>query len=104
MDPITLFTDQQGWHPVTLAEDQPQYRKLPVLVGVWEPGSPPERPVVSRWKLTWRERWQVLWRGELWHTQMVFYRSVGGRPVPNLPPPILLHTSRPDYIDRACWR
>jgi len=41
---------------VTLAKDQPQYRPLPVFMGK-------DGLVVSCWKLTWKERLRVLFRG-----------------------------------------
>jgi hypothetical protein len=56
-----------------VAKDQPQYRPLPV---VYQDGY-----AISRWTLTWRERFKVLFGGSLWLCQMNF-----GQPLqPQLP-------------------
>lgn len=45
----------------TLAEDQPEYLPLPVWQNRVE--------TISQWKLTWRERFKVLFTGRLWLRQ-----------------------------------
>jgi len=62
MEPITF--DQQN---VVFAEDQPEYLPLPA----WR-GPPPDGPVVSCWKLSWRERLEVLVGGKVWLKLLTF--------------------------------
>lgn len=59
MDPID-FPEKN----VTWAENQPEFRPLPAYTS--------ERETITCWKLTWRERFALLWRGELWLRQMNF--------------------------------
>jgi hypothetical protein len=49
---------------VTLAKDQPEYLPLPV----YQDGS----ETISCWKLSWRERFKVLFTGRMWYRQMNF--------------------------------
>lgn len=53
-------------HNVVFAKDQPQYQPLPALLEK-EPGR-----VTSCWKLTWRERFKILFTGKLWLSQLSF--------------------------------
>jgi hypothetical protein len=57
-------------HNLTLAEDQPQYRPLPVC---WEGGN--EKPMTSCWKLTWKERILIFFTGKLYIRQLTFGNS-----------------------------
>lgn len=62
------------WFPqqnTTLAKDQPQYIALPVYQ---EPPHAPdyEGNVISCWRLTWRERFKLLFSGRLWLSQLTF--------------------------------
>ncbi len=50
-----------------IAKDQPQYQPLPVFYG---PG--PDFEAISCWKLTWRERFKLLFSGILWNRQMTW--------------------------------
>ena len=52
-------------HNTVYAEDQPEYLPLPVFKA--EDG-----PLVSCWKLTWRERFKVLFTGRLWLMSLTF--------------------------------
>ncbi len=49
-----------------LAKDQPEYRPLPVWI------SPDGIESVSCWKLSWKDRFKLLWTGELWLRQLTF--------------------------------
>ena len=49
---------------IVWAEDQPPYLPLPAYTD--------ERETISCWRLTWRERLTVLWRGRLWLRQLNF--------------------------------
>jgi len=61
MQPVVPGMDLEE---IVLAKNQPPYVPLPVaIVGPrW----------ISRWKLTWRERFKILFTGDLWHTQLTF--------------------------------
>lgn len=54
-------------HNLTLAEGQPEYQQLPVC---WQGG--PSVPMTSGYKLTWRERLKVFFRGRVYVTQLTF--------------------------------
>lgn len=52
--------------PLTFAETQPEYNKLPGLMS-------PDRTVVCFcWQFSWRERVKLLLTGKLWHRVAVF--------------------------------
>lgn len=59
MTPIEFPEQTMVW-----AKNQPPYLPLPAYTN--------ERETISRWRLTWRERLVVLWRGDLWLRQMNF--------------------------------
>ena len=67
MTPIRVSPSQpvDGGH-VVYASDQPEYQPLPA----WVRDNPTR--VVTRWRLTWRERLTVLLRGDLYLEQMTF--------------------------------
>jgi hypothetical protein len=48
---------------IVIAKDQPPYLPLPA----WRNPQDPEGRVICKWKLTWRERLTVLFRGTIWH-------------------------------------
>ena len=50
-----------------LAKDQPQYNPLPICRTRDDQGR-----VVFCWKLTWRERFRVLFGGVIWHQVLTF--------------------------------
>jgi hypothetical protein len=52
---------------VVLAKDQPQYQQLPVMIS-----NSPEAIMTARFHLTWRERLQVLFGGNVWLQQLTF--------------------------------
>ena len=61
-------------HNCVFAEDQPEYLPLPAHKG-------PDGRVTTCWRLTLRERLQVLFKGEMWLQQLSF-----GQPLqPQLP-------------------
>ena len=57
---------------VVIAKDQPEYLPLPAHRFVDDP----QGRIAFCWKLTWRERLSVLWRGVLWHQVMTFNRAL----------------------------
>lgn len=52
---------------IVIAEDQPQYQPLPAFQFGDEQGR-----IACCWKLTWRERFEVLLRGVIWHQILTF--------------------------------
>lgn len=69
MKPITPVAP--GWSlPVTtFAKDQPEYLQLPCY-------RDPEGVVTTRWRLTGRERFRILFGGSLWIQQMTFNKPL----------------------------
>jgi hypothetical protein len=64
------------------AKDQPPYIPLPVVRLGDETGT-----VLSRWKLSWRERLSVLWHGDVYLWQLTFDRALQ---------PVKLEASKPE--------
>lgn len=63
---------------IVFAKDQPEYQPLPAVVVQFQGG---EVAVITRWRLSLRERLRVLFGGSLWLQQMTF-----GKPLqPQLP-------------------
>jgi hypothetical protein len=54
-----------GVPEVIFAKDQPEYLPLPAV-------KCDDGTVLSRWKLTWVERWQIFIHGNLWLCQLTF--------------------------------
>lgn len=67
---------------VVIAKNQPQYKPLPAHQFGDESGR-----IACCWKLTWKERFQVLFSGVLWHQVLTF-----GAPLQ----PQLLTTDKPE--------
>jgi hypothetical protein len=66
--------------PVTVyAENQPEYLQLPSYKA-------DDGMVITRWKLTLRERLRLLWRGDLWLYVLTFNRSLQPVKLDTLPP------------------
>ena len=60
-------------HNIVIAKDQPEYLPLPCYQD--------DRVTVSKWKLSWGERFTMFFTGTLWFSQLNF-----GRPLqPQLP-------------------
>jgi hypothetical protein len=72
-----------GWDSAVYAKDQPEYIPLPVIKSA-------QGHVVSRWKLTWRERMAVLFGRHLWVTMLTFNQPLQ---------PIKLDIGRPDNLE-----
>ena len=54
---------------VVFAKDQPEYLPLPAFKSE-------EGEVVTCWKLSWRERFRILFFGELWLSMMTFNKPL----------------------------
>lgn len=79
---VTGFESQE----VIYAKDQPQYTPLPALKCNDETGT-----VITKWRLSWRERIQVLFSGSIWLYLMTFDRPLQ---------PVLLRTTEPELTKR----
>jgi hypothetical protein len=66
---------------IVFAKDQPEYLPLPCH-------RQPDGTVTIRWKLSWRERFAVLFGGCIWHTILTFNGPIQ---------PIRLETSCPIF-------
>ena len=69
----------------TFAKDQPEYKPLPAFVDKGPMGE-----VVTCWKLTFRERLRVLFKGEIWLVICSFHQPLS---------PSLLSTKKEDVIE-----
>lgn len=68
MQPITpVIPNHPNWPTIQFAKTQDQYL---TLLGIRLDNE--YKTVVSRWKLTWRERIQVLLHGSIWLHQATF--------------------------------
>jgi len=56
---------------VVFAEDQPEYLPLPAYK---DPA--PEGQVISCWKLSFKERLTILFKGHLWVSLMTFHKPL----------------------------
>lgn len=54
---------------VTFAKEQPQYNPLPAWRGI-------DGTVISCWRMTWRERFRVLFTGHVWVRMLTFNRPL----------------------------
>ena len=58
-------------HNAVYAEDQPQYKPLPVFKYESKEGE-----CVSCWKLSWGERFKIFFTGKLWVSLMTFNKPL----------------------------
>lgn len=67
MEPMTPVLDANplNFCEIVFAKDQPQYRPLPAIRTA-------DGIVMTRWRLTWAERWLLFWRGSFYLQQMTF--------------------------------
>lgn len=87
MKPVREIIPHIHFEPVMVAEDQPEYQTLPTA---FVNGAEGQR--VTRWKLTWRERIQVLFSGSLWLSLLSFNGPMQ---------PCMIHTECPITIDQV---
>lgn len=73
---------------VVYAENQPEYNPLPAH-------RQPDGTLTCCWRLTWRERVNVLLRGRVWHQILTFN---------HLLQPQLLLTDKPFQVANSGWR
>ena len=88
MNPIKPLGDVErvptGWTEVTYAKDQKEYLPLPGLRSVTK-----ERTVLTRWRLSWREWFGVVFGRDVWLQQWTF-----GAPLS----PVKLTIGRPEEL------
>lgn len=72
-------------HNTIIAKDQTQYRPFPC----WRKPRDLHGTTIACWKLTWRERFQILIGGRIWHKVLTFQQRLQ---------PQLLMTERPAEI------
>lgn len=87
MSPV-LDRNPHGLTEIVFAKDQPEYRQLPAI-------RLDDGTVITRWRLTWRERLRVLWTGSIWLDILTFNRPL--QPLrPSVEHPQLVHTCEPE--------
>ena len=57
---------------LVVAKDQPQYQPLPVFYN----RNSVNGEMISCWKLTWRERFKILWSGKFYSCLLTFHRPL----------------------------
>jgi hypothetical protein len=80
MKPVSPVVRGHEGREIVFAKDQPEYTPLPALVS--EDG----RTIVSRWRLSFRERMQVLFSGDMYLWVLTFGQKL---------PPMMLETKPP---------
>lgn len=67
MTPVDPGKKFDRYKPLTFAKDQPQYSPLPArAVG------DSQRTIITSWKLSWKEKLQLLWTGRVYLTILTF--------------------------------
>lgn len=80
MKPASPVIPNKRYPEVVFAKDQPQYLQLPAL---YVNGG---TVVLSRWRLTWKERLIVLFKGDLFLQQKTFGQPLQPQ-LPSVTPP-----------------
>lgn len=81
MTPTTPIVEGHDLPVMNFAEDQPEFVTLPGYRT--EDGC-----VLTRWRLTWRERLRVLLTGDLYHWQETYWQGLQ---------PICMTVKKPDF-------
>lgn len=69
-------------HNVVIAENQPQYLPMPAYI---DKNSADGHTIIC-WKFSWKERFQLLFTGKLWHRILTFHGPMQ---------PMMLQTTTP---------
>ena len=101
MKPVSPTFPGVALPSTVFGSDQPQYQPLPAYCC-----EDTEHTVISRWRLSWRERLHILWRGNIWLSLMTF-----GHPIQpsmlNSEPPINIGVQhdypKPQSVYLPCW-
>ncbi len=86
MTPVTPVIPDKKLREFTFAEHQDQYENLPTYKY-----DDAEGTVLSRWKLSWRERLRILFTGDMYLRVMTFNRPLQ---------PVMLQVEKPDLEKR----
>ena len=79
MRPVLPIIQGENLPTIIYAENQPEYKPLPVF-------KDSDGAVLSRWKLSWRERLRVLFSGNIYLWVLTFNRPLQ---------PVMLQTEKP---------
>ena len=79
MTPVVPIVPGHDLPVIVFGKDQPEYMPLPAYRS-------DEGVVITRWRMTWRERWRVFWSGNIWLHVHTFNRLLQ---------PVLLETTAP---------
>ncbi len=82
MNPVTPIIPGAGLREFVFAKDQPEYDNLPTFKYGDREGK-----VLSRWKLSWRERLRILFTGDMYLTTLTFNQPLQ---------PVMLQVEKPD--------
>jgi len=94
MKPVVPVVPGFSKLPVTtFAKDQPQYLALPALCC-------DDGRVVTRWRLSFKERVRVLFSGDLWHSQSTFNRPLQPIRMSTTPPGVTGHFDQDEDLIR----
>ena len=69
---------------VVFAKDQPEYLPLPAVCNPKDPSG----ETTFGWKLSWRDRWDILRHGEIWQSVLTFKQPIQ---------PQLLAVKKPEF-------
>ena len=69
MIPVSPVLPKKSVPEVIYAKDQKEYLPLPAVNIQYPDGS---LSVLSRWKLSWKERFRIFFSGSLWLEQLTF--------------------------------
>ena len=79
MRPVLPIIPGESLPTTVYAQNQPEYKSLPVFKDT-------DGAVLSRWKLSWRERLRVLFKGDIYLWMLTFNRPLQ---------PVMLQTKKP---------
>lgn len=71
VSPVSLARPELEPAEIKFADGQADYKTLPGLRHANEFGC-----VTTRWKLTWTERFRILFTGRMWVSQLTFHRPL----------------------------
>lgn len=83
MRPVSPIIPGKRLPEVIYAKDQPQYKPLPVFKDT-------DGTILSRWRLSWRERLRVLFNGDIY-----LWVTTHNRPLQ----PVMLQTEKPQMTN-----
>lgn len=70
----------KGVDEIVIAKNQPPYLPLPAIRNV-------DGRVITRWRMTWKERWRTLWTGDV-YLEILAYGPVQPTRLSVVPPEV----------------